>query len=51
MNKDNTKGKGFITDKTHIKISEDRNTVVFTNKYENGKTNRITLHLKDKKTK
>lgn len=40
--------KKFITDKTDIKISKDRNTVVLTNKYENGTTKTITLHLRDK---
>ncbi|MGN1222792.1 MAG: hypothetical protein ACI4T1_01520 [Christensenellales bacterium] len=49
QNKENVSDKKFITEKTDIKISKDRNTVVFTNKYENGKTKKITLHLRDKK--
>ena len=51
QNKEVQNEKKFITEKTDIRISRDRNTVVFTNKYENGKTKRITLHLRDKKKK
>jgi len=40
--------KKFITDKTKIEIDENKKTVTFTNKYQNGKVEKLTVHYKDK---
>ena len=40
--------KKFITDKTKIEIDENKKTVTFINKYQNGKLEKLTVHYKDK---
>ena len=48
LTKKDCQGKKFVTDKTQIEISDDKNTVIFTNRHTNGKIDKVTLHLKDK---
>ena len=48
VGKANKSEKKFITDKTKIEIDENKKTVTFINKYQNGKVEKLTVHYKDK---
>lgn len=48
IGKTNESEKKFITDKTKIEIDENKKTVTFINKYQNGKVEKLTVHYKDK---